>query len=81
MDGPSGGGDTVPEANITIALSDGVKLELAQIARESHVTEDELVERAVRHLLQAHRGPAIPRFARRLGPIAIDVLMVALSSS
>jgi hypothetical protein len=61
----------VPEANITISLSDGVKLELAQIARDSHVTEDELVERAIRHVLQVHRGPAIPRFARRLGPIAI----------
>jgi hypothetical protein len=61
----------VPRANITISLSDGVKLELAQIARESHVTEDELVERAIRQLVQVHRGPAIPRFARRLGPIAI----------
>jgi hypothetical protein len=61
----------VNRANITISLSDGVKLELAQIARESHVTEDEVVERAIRQLVQVHRGPAIPRFARRLGPIAI----------
>lgn len=58
-------------AHITISLSDDSKVELAQMARESHLTEDELVERAIRHLVQAHRGPAIPRFARRLGPIAI----------
>ena len=61
----------MPKANITILLSDDSKVELAQIARESHLTEDELVERAIHYLLQVHRGPSIPRFARRLGPIAI----------
>lgn len=59
------------EAEITISLRDGLRLELAQMARESNLTEDELVEWAIRYLVQVQRGPAIPRFARRLGPIAI----------
>lgn len=63
---------TLPRANITITLSGRVMLELARMAREADTTEDELVCRAIRCLVQAHRGPGIPRFARRLGPLALD---------
>jgi hypothetical protein len=62
---------TLPRANLTITLSERLMLELAQIAREADTTEDDLVHRAIERLVQAHRGPGIPRFARRLGPLAL----------
>jgi hypothetical protein len=62
---------TLPRANITITLSGRLMLELAQLAREADTTEDELAHRAIKCLVQAHRGPGIPRFARRLGPLAL----------
>jgi len=62
---------TLPRANITITLSGHLMLELAQMAREADTTENELAHRAIKCLLQAHRGPRIPRFARRLGPLAL----------
>jgi hypothetical protein len=60
-----------PEPTITIALPKPLRLELGQIARQAKTTEGELIQQAVESLVQAQRGPAIPRFARRLGPIAI----------
>lgn len=60
-----------PMADITITLSGRLMLELAQAAREAGTTEAELVQRAIKSLVQAQRGPAIPRFARRLGPLAL----------
>jgi hypothetical protein len=62
---------TLPTANITITLSGRLMLELAQLAREAATTEDELVHTAIKCLLQSHSGPGIPRFARRLGPLAL----------
>ena len=62
---------TLPRANITITVSGQLMLELAQMAREAATTQDELVYRAIKCLVQAHRGPGIPRFARRLGPLAV----------
>jgi hypothetical protein len=62
---------TLPRAKITITLSGHLMLELAQMACEAETTEDELVNRAITCLVQAHRGPGIPRFARRLGPLAL----------
>jgi hypothetical protein len=62
---------TLPRANITITLSGRLMLEVAQMAREADTTEDELVHRAINCLVQTHRGPEIPRFARRLGPLAL----------
>jgi len=62
---------TLPRANITIAVSERLMQELAQMACEADITEDELVNRAIACLVQAHRAPGIPRFARRLGPLAL----------
>src|SRR4029077_3899753 len=62
---------TLPRANITIAVSEHLMQELAQMACEADTTEDELVNTAIACLVQAHRGPGIPRFARRLGPLAL----------
>lgn len=45
--------------------------EVAGLAREGQVTEEDVIHEAVLRLLQAHRGPGIPRFARRLGPLAL----------
>jgi hypothetical protein len=59
-----------PEPTITIALPARLRLELGQLARQAKTTEGELIQQAVESLVQAQRGPAIPRFARRLGPIA-----------
>jgi hypothetical protein len=62
---------TFPSATITITLSGRLMLELAQMAREADTTEDDLAHRAIKSLVQAHRSPGIPRFARRLGPLAL----------
>ena len=62
----------VPEGAVTVSLSDDLRRELAQLAREAQTTEDELVLKAVKSLVQAHRAPAVPRFARRLGPLAVE---------
>jgi len=58
-----------PRHDITVALSDHLLAELAQMARDGSTTQDELVRRAITGLVQARRGPEIPRFARRLGPV------------
>jgi hypothetical protein len=70
-DEPEVADPTLPRANITITLSGRLMRELAQTARDADTTEDELVHRAIECLVQAHRGPRIPRFARRLGPLAL----------
>lgn len=57
--------------NIRIALSQPLMREVAEMARDAQTTEDALVRRAIEALVRAQRGPGIPRFARRLGPIAI----------
>jgi hypothetical protein len=62
---------TLPRATIAITLSGRLMLELAQMACEADTTEDDLVRRAITYLVQAHRGPGIPRYARRLGPLAL----------
>jgi hypothetical protein len=59
-------------ATITIVLPERLQLALAAAARETKTTEQELVQRAIAGVVQAHQGPGIPRFARRIGPIAID---------
>ena len=57
---------------VRIALSEPLRIELARMARDAKKTEDEIVENGIRSLLQAQRHPAIPRFARRLGPLVPD---------
>jgi len=55
---------------VAISLEDGELRELARIARDAGMTEEELLREAVEQLLLSWRSPAIPRFARRLGPLA-----------
>ena len=59
-------------ATITIVVPERMQVALAEVAQEARTTEEELVQRAIAAVVQAHQGPAIPRFARRMGPIAID---------
>jgi hypothetical protein len=58
-------------AKLTVSLDDDQMVELGELARESRVSENDVVREAIDRLLQAHRGPGTPRFARRLGPLAI----------
>jgi hypothetical protein len=45
--------------------------ELGKMALESRVSENDLVREAIDRLLQSHRGPGTPPFARRLGPLVV----------
>jgi hypothetical protein len=57
---------------ITISLDDDLMAELAQMAHDEHTTEADLVREGVERLLHSRlTGPDVPRFARRLGPLAI----------
>ena len=58
-------------AKLTVSLDDAQMVELGKLARESGVSENDVVREAIDRLLQSHRGPGTPRFARRLGPLAI----------
>jgi metal-responsive CopG/Arc/MetJ family transcriptional regulator len=58
----------VPEINVTI--DDQLAAELASVAEHAERSQDEMVVEAIKLLVQAHRGLAIPRYARRLGPLA-----------
>ena len=59
-------------AEITISLDDELMVELAQVAHEEGTTQAELVREGVERLLHSRlTGPSIPRFARRIGPLAI----------
>jgi hypothetical protein len=55
---------------IAISLDDEEVRGLAHMAHEAGLTEEELLREAVDQLLLSRRTPAIPRFARRLGPLA-----------
>jgi predicted transcriptional regulator len=57
---------------IAISLEDEVVRELAQLAREEQLSEDALVREAVERLVQSRHAPAVPRFARRVGPLVIQ---------
>jgi len=59
-----------PELTVTITLTPPVRVELARLARDRHASEGELIRHAIEGLLLSERRPAIPRYARRLGPIA-----------
>jgi metal-responsive CopG/Arc/MetJ family transcriptional regulator len=59
-------------AEITISLDDDLMAELAQVAHQERTTEADLVREGIERLLHSRlTGPGIPRFARRLGPLAI----------
>ena len=64
--------DSKHRSYVRIALSEPLRIELTRMARDAQKTEDEIVENGIRSLLQAQRHPAIPRFARRLGPLTQD---------
>jgi hypothetical protein len=54
---------------IAILLDDAQSSELARMAQQSHLTEEELLRHVVDQLLRANHAPAVPRYARRLGPL------------
>jgi predicted transcriptional regulator len=56
---------------IAISLEDDVVRELARLAKEAQMSEEALAREAIERLVQSHRAPAIPPFARRLGPLVI----------
>ena len=59
-------------AEITFSLDDDLMAELTQLAHDERTTEADLVREGVERLLHSRlTGPGIPRFARRLGPLAI----------
>ena len=59
-------------AKITISLDDDLMVKLTQLARDEQTTEADLVREGIERLLHSRlTGPGIPRFARRLGPLAI----------
>jgi hypothetical protein len=55
---------------IAISLDDERAGQLARIAQQAKLSEEDLVRSAVEQLLQAERAPRVPRYARRLGPLA-----------
>jgi predicted transcriptional regulator len=59
-------------AKVAISLDDEAVRELALLAREARTSKEALVRQAIERLvLQSHHAPAIPRYARRLGPLVI----------
>ena len=60
------------QAHFDVTVPEHLRLELARIAREAETSEDEMVRQAIEALVLARRGPGIPRFARRLGPVALE---------
>jgi hypothetical protein len=69
---PAGWGHDVAMATITISLDDELMAELAQVARDERTTEADLVREGIERLIHSRlTGPSVPRFARRLGPLAI----------
>jgi hypothetical protein len=68
----AGAGHHVAMATMTISLDDQLMAELAQVAHDEHTTEADLVREGIERLLHSRlTGPSVPRFARRLGPLAI----------
>lgn len=57
--------------SLSVLLNEDLIVELGQLARESHTTEGALAQTAVKALIRARRGPTIPRYARRLGPLVM----------
>lgn len=63
----------VAMVEITISLGDALMVEIAQMARHENTTEADLVRQGIEPLIHPRlTGPEIPRFARRLGPLAIS---------
>jgi len=55
---------------IAVSLEDEEVHGLSRMAHDAGMSEAELVREAVDQLLLSWRTPSIPRFARRLGPLA-----------
>jgi predicted transcriptional regulator len=56
----------------TILLDDDQARRLAEMAKETRLSEEELLHRAVVEVLGTRGASAVPRYARRLGPLTID---------
>lgn len=57
-------------AEITVSVDDDLMAQIAQMARDEHTTEADLVIEGIERLVHSRlRGPSVPRFARRLGPL------------
>ena len=62
----------VAMTEISISLDDDLVAELVQVAQDEGTTEAELIREGVERLLHSRlTGSSIPRFARRLGPLAL----------
>jgi len=55
---------------IAVSLEDEEVHGLSRMAHEAGMTEEELLREAIQGLLLSWRTPSVPRFARRLGPLA-----------
>lgn len=56
---------------MNVLLDDEEVARLARLAREAHMTEQQLVQQFVEGLLQNGRNSVVPRYARRLGPLVL----------
>lgn len=56
---------------IAVPLDDAEVHKLSDLAREARMSEQELIRRTIEGLLLARRGPLVPRYARRLGPLTL----------
>jgi hypothetical protein len=59
------------ERSITVTLPEALATELASMSCGAETTQEDLVVTAVRRLVQIRRAPTVPRYARRLGPMAV----------
>lgn len=60
-------------ATLTVSLDEDLMSKLVQLARDERTNEAALVREGVERLLHSRlAGPGIPRFARRLGPLALS---------
>ncbi len=54
---------------IAVPLDEAEMRKLSELAKEAGMSERELIRRTIEGFLMARRGPLVPRYARRLGPL------------
>lgn len=54
---------------IAVPLDDAEVRKLSELAKAAGMSEQELIRRTIEGVLLARRGPLVPRYARRLGPL------------
>ena len=57
---------------IAVPLDDAEGRKLSELAKEAGISEPELIRRTIEGVLLARRGQAVPRYARRLGPLVFS---------